>query len=93
MAFLRSLLARRKDCSETIHEALLDDAKDHLGKNTKYLNNFHDGEGKRICSSLLYSKFLIVDPNVILELAEVTDLFTFVWLLTYSGRKSMGTNI
>ncbi len=78
LAFLRALLARRTDCSATIHETLLDDAKDQLGKNNNCLSKFADGEEQRICSSLLYSKFLLIDPNFMLELAEVNDLPTFV---------------
>ncbi len=89
LLFLRALLAlRSKDSSSVavIPEKFLDDVKDQLDND--YYNcsgfgfGFDEGDGKRICSSLFNSKFVVTsNPNFMLELAEVNDLPIFLLLV------------
>ncbi len=84
LSFLRALLALRKDSSTAMHEKFLDDVKDQLRCNLDCFGGCAEGEEKRrrISSSLLYSKFLVANPNFVLELAEVTYLLpTFLLLV------------
>ncbi len=80
LSFLQALLALRKDSSgATMHEKFLHEMKDQLQCNLDCFGGNAAAEGYekiKCCSSLLYSKFIVANPNFVLELAEVNDLLS-----------------